>query len=444
MTTNSCVVPTCNTGCKSIKEKRSVFKVPSNIELRKKWIAAIPGIIDLMPSQFVCEKHFLECYIRKKWTKCDSDGRVIAEASYSHAQLDPMAVPSEFDNSIKMENDSITEYSSPIEKQINVEHNYCSWEEKSIVHKADHPMNIAIDTSTNEEKEYPVNKPLDLGIPKSDTPVIHLPLSTQSLTMNCSIIKNENEIINPPVQDVENNKIVKSEASIIKSIQDQQTKNDNTPEKHDCHFYFSEVTFICTTEGTMESISIPKRWAVCQLMTDNCSVLLSYYVTKRENGDSLPVMERNVKLSTNKELRYYVYGRVVDVGGWSLPQVLNDVGSLPQALEKFKNTNLCNGLGAINHHHLSSDNVFKDYVDRWHHKNCTLISKFKRCAHCIKMRGAVLKRELRLKTVGPPKRISQSSNPIDQAKLIALRKKNACERRMHNRAQQRIRSLTKA
>lgn len=83
--TNSCAVPTCDTGRKAIKEKRSTFKVPTDIELRNKWTAAIPGILQLMPWQFVCEKHFLECYIRRKWTKYDDNGRVIAEVSISRA-----------------------------------------------------------------------------------------------------------------------------------------------------------------------------------------------------------------------------------------------------------------------------------------------------------------------------------------------------------------------
>lgn len=81
MTTNSCAVPMCDTGRQSVKEKRSVFRVPSNIERRQKWIAAIPGISHLMPSQFVCEKHFLERYILRKWIKRDLNGRVIAEVS---------------------------------------------------------------------------------------------------------------------------------------------------------------------------------------------------------------------------------------------------------------------------------------------------------------------------------------------------------------------------
>ncbi|XP_071625786.1 spectrin alpha chain-like [Temnothorax longispinosus] len=75
--TKSCAVPMCKSRNYSAK-KCSLFKVPSNIEQCKKWIAAIPGIVDLKPSQFVCEKHFEEHHILKKWVKYDND-RIIAE-----------------------------------------------------------------------------------------------------------------------------------------------------------------------------------------------------------------------------------------------------------------------------------------------------------------------------------------------------------------------------
>ncbi|XP_071634247.1 uncharacterized protein [Temnothorax longispinosus] len=80
--TKSCAVPMCKSRNYSAK-KCSLFKVPSNIEQCKKWIAAIPGIVDLKPSQFVCEKHFEEHHILKKWVKYDND-RIIAEVKSSN------------------------------------------------------------------------------------------------------------------------------------------------------------------------------------------------------------------------------------------------------------------------------------------------------------------------------------------------------------------------
>ena len=79
--TKTCAIPTCK---QNFSKKYSLFKVPSNHERRRKWIAAIPGITDLKPSQFICEKHFEERHVLKKWIKYDN-GRVIATVSLSIA-----------------------------------------------------------------------------------------------------------------------------------------------------------------------------------------------------------------------------------------------------------------------------------------------------------------------------------------------------------------------
>lgn len=77
----ACAVPKCKTGRRTIKEKCSVFKMPSDNEQYKKWQAAIPGIVNLKQSQFVCEKHFENKYILRKRIHCNSNNEIIAEVS---------------------------------------------------------------------------------------------------------------------------------------------------------------------------------------------------------------------------------------------------------------------------------------------------------------------------------------------------------------------------
>lgn len=77
--TNCCVVPNCKTGYRSLKVKRSVFKVPRNEGLSTKWKAVIPR---LKKSSFVCERHFKEEDIIRKYCKYDQNGRKIAEVNF--------------------------------------------------------------------------------------------------------------------------------------------------------------------------------------------------------------------------------------------------------------------------------------------------------------------------------------------------------------------------
>ena len=79
---NRCVVPGCRTrDSNSTLVKRSVFKVPTDKIILKKWEAAIPDIAKLKPGHHVCERHFDEKYIIRKFVKYDKDGKLIAEVS---------------------------------------------------------------------------------------------------------------------------------------------------------------------------------------------------------------------------------------------------------------------------------------------------------------------------------------------------------------------------
>ena len=64
---NSCIVPKCKINYKSSKVKLSIFKVPNDEIVRKKWENAIFGMNKLNPRHYVCEKHFSEECIRRKF-----------------------------------------------------------------------------------------------------------------------------------------------------------------------------------------------------------------------------------------------------------------------------------------------------------------------------------------------------------------------------------------
>lgn len=73
-----CAVPKCS---KLNKTKRSLFKVPSDDIDRKKWAAAMPEIKNLRASHFICEIHFDEAFINRKYVRYDANGRLIAQVS---------------------------------------------------------------------------------------------------------------------------------------------------------------------------------------------------------------------------------------------------------------------------------------------------------------------------------------------------------------------------
>ncbi|XP_024946614.1 uncharacterized protein LOC112495201, partial [Cephus cinctus] len=155
----------------------------------------------------------------------------------------------------------------------------------------------------------------------------------------------------------------------------------------------------------------------------------------------IPVIERSVMVDPDNRVRYSLYGHTDDPKECKLVEVLEETSLLAETLEKFRRMKACGGLGAVKVHYLSADTVFKDCLDRWRDNNCTLLSKQKKCEGCKKMRQRILRREVRAKENRTTKRVLRASNPIDEKKLLALRKKSDRERRLKNRAKQRVHLL---
>lgn len=107
---------------------------------------------------------------------------------------------------------------------------------------------------------------------------------------------------------------------------------------------------------------------------------------------------------------------------------------LPSILIKFQHMNVCSGIGDVNVHFIQADSAFKDYIDQWHHHECFLLSKRKRCDRCIKLRKNILQKELKLQNPFSINRICGLSNPLSEKKLQAIRIKMNQERREKNRA----------
>ncbi|XP_011876326.1 PREDICTED: uncharacterized protein LOC105566715, partial [Vollenhovia emeryi] len=133
------------------------------------------------------------------------------------------------------------------------------------------------------------------------------------------------------------------------------------------------------------SVAIPKSWSVSQLSNmSRQKLLFSYARMITKNKVEVPIIQKCVTLYSDKTLRYHVYGHLVNSKEVMLVEVLDKTEALPNILDTFERMNVCSGMGTINVHYLQVDNVFKDYLQQWHHNNCSLISKSNRCDNCLK------------------------------------------------------------
>ncbi|RLU26632.1 hypothetical protein DMN91_000428 [Ooceraea biroi] len=293
--TKPCVVPKCKTGNRNMKQQCSVFKVPRNIEQFKEWQAAIPDI-ELKQSHYVCEKHFEEQRVLRKWIKRDNDGRIITQVAYVRPRLANSAVPTIFDIPSEVEQGASTFQETQL--QDNLVENQVDLPQESIQHKVPPP------------KVLPPNE----------------------------IVGITSTVQNYAIDSV-------STMPTVFTVCDRNFNISSTT--------INNETSKVATISENESITIPKSWAVTEFNEEGGqSVVFSHLVKMRRNSMLIPVLERSIKINTDKILHYYVHGRPVDPERCQLPPVLKDT-SLLNTLERFKNMNICNGLGAINVHHLS-------------------------------------------------------------------------------------------
>ncbi|XP_024893968.1 uncharacterized protein LOC112468837 [Temnothorax curvispinosus] len=117
---------------------------------------------------------------------------------------------------------------------------------------------------------------------------------------------------------------------------------------------------------------------------------------------------------------------------------------LKDILEKFKEMNVCSGLGDISIHFVVVNGTYQDNIDKSRSKGCSLLSKKKRCDSCMKWRKCILQQKARLKirpqmasmqNTAVDKKLAELDNISKSEKLVvqeiiaAARKKDAKGRR---------------
>ncbi|XP_024868762.1 uncharacterized protein LOC112452670, partial [Temnothorax curvispinosus] len=167
-------------------------------------------------------------------------------------------------------------------------------------------------------------------------------------------------------------------------------------------------------------------------------------ITPVKNGKRLPVSQKCVILDSDRKLQFYVYGRDVDSQKANLDETLEGIETLPNVLNKFKEMNVCSGVGEVNIDLLRADTVFQDGIQQWRSKDCSLLFKKRRCDSCMKMRKRIqglITRNKNRKKNGIFLRNIGASNSIERRNLVALRLKCRRQKCQQNRAKEREKHL---
>ncbi|XP_071569448.1 uncharacterized protein [Temnothorax nylanderi] len=467
-----CAVPNCKTGYKSLKMKSSYFRVPTNSERLKKWQAAIPGK-KLIPSHLVCEKHFEEKYISRKYIKHDANGKVIAEVIYKRPRLHESAVPTIFESNeqifktIQKEELDIVDTYLENEVAASPTHNLfdvtVAINESPIVKVEPETEFILPDLPNDvaEEEATDLATNIIYGPIAAETPV----LATRDTTFNISSVT----ITEKEATDLATNIIygpIAAETPVL-ATRDTTFNISSVTEKAATDLAFTNITnepiaaetpVLVTTCGTTYNISsvtitenkssahpdnsggysvtLPMPWIVGQLprSQSNQYLVFLYTVTLKRQKTDIPITQRCVTLDEQKNLRYYIYGNLVNTDATNLVQKLDNITMLPSILTNFQYKSLCCGMGDVKVRFMQAEDTFKNYADQWHHGVCSLLCSRRRCDSCTKLRRKVLQKERRSINPHYGIRISGLSNPVDKYKLQVIQRKMLRKRREKNQA----------
>lgn len=78
---SKCIVPNCNAGYASCKEKHHLFSAPKDEKILSQWQKAIPRENFILQSGHVCDKHFLHDDIVWSREVTGPDGKVMASVN---------------------------------------------------------------------------------------------------------------------------------------------------------------------------------------------------------------------------------------------------------------------------------------------------------------------------------------------------------------------------
>ncbi|XP_044736000.1 uncharacterized protein LOC123298134 isoform X3 [Chrysoperla carnea] len=402
-----CVVKNCNSGLKNLKIKRSIFKVPKDVELRKKWEAAIPGITVLGDSSCICERHFKsDDIIRKRHFKSPT-GEIIGVGVLERPRLSETAIPCFFDNESDQE----------ILKNENSNSNFDAAEVMIYEETPDiKPVDTNLDTpEVKINEETPDIKPMlnvwidrnllsedkfDLSnvVVKSEPD----PIASEDITQGSSIheefkIKDEDENTSDTTND--NNSVTSenfTQGSIHEEVVIKSEDKNDSKRTIDIDSDSKRITF-SNNISSRNPILIPKSWGVINIPSENGeNFLFTHSILINKNGIEFPFTCRHVKLDTNKNLKYFIHGRPVDLTVLNMSSSLFfNVEDVSNILSVFQSKTLCSGFTLVNNDHCNLKHEFIDCFGMWHSERCTLIAKLKRCSFCQTLRKTLLQKERR-------------------------------------------------
>ncbi|XP_043267418.1 uncharacterized protein [Venturia canescens] len=422
-----CVVPGCKTGSRVETAKHSLFCVPKDPERRKQWENAIPGIVKLSSSDRVCAKHFNSADICHEWKKQDENGQIIARVQYKRPRLSNTAVPIEFN--CQWSGDKMgMETMSKSTKEVHMTQSHS-------VLASNATDDVDLENLAPNSADGCINV-VNTSLPTSDIKIAGIDSPSSVVTTSLSI----SEPITGTAQSFIN---LEADMELSHSVTESLTICSKTLEIRKSAGSIPSLvnSKVDMNSSTRMSGLVSDPWSFRRVLIGGGYRMVFSYTTLilRDSIRPYPVTQKHVTLDEDGTLYYFVYG--IPVNSEKLDKVLNKKEELPDILRKFKNMNVCNGIGDVNKQLMLTNGGYSDAGMKWRSKDCPVISIKKRCDSCMISRKNILQRTKRLNNPSNIRRIKGALNVVDQGKILAMRLKMKRENRRKIQAQNRLKIM---
>ncbi|XP_033360887.1 uncharacterized protein LOC117239439 [Bombus vosnesenskii] len=379
-----CAVPDCKSGS-NCRKKYSLFKTPKNLELRKKWEKAIPGITELKQWQLICEKHFIDEYIIKKFVQRDYCGNIISEIM-RRPYLRKGAVPTIFSNSNASSIIEEKEHKLPSSSSINAleEELYPKVSNETVVSISDTDL---MEISSKDDSEMLVDEKYvnDEFTHDKDSLILIINSNDGHFIEHNYALNNFSKTVDNACTD---SLLLSANCHNRSSIANTNALTDSSNVSIE---YASEVAIDNT------KTKVPKGWGVSEKVKRFTRYLLfTHTITEIKNNVDVQVLEKYIILNcSNGTARYFI--REKEINNENIPQFnlkIINTRMLVDAMTKFEKMHICEGLGSIDSNLLRQNDSCENILNHWRHSKCVLLTKYKKCDYCKKLKRIIMQRRI--------------------------------------------------
>ncbi|XP_043483110.1 uncharacterized protein LOC122511737 isoform X2 [Leptopilina heterotoma] len=391
-----CVVPNCNSGYDSCKEKVHLFSVPKEEELRKKWENAIPRANFILKSGLVvCHKHFLPEEIITKREVKDPQGNVMASETLKKPYPVKGSVPSQFPNCPAYLSKPMRKRKKPKDRSA-LDGNF---KKKRKNNKEDHVSDLINENCDNAvEINYLNSQPSEKT--SENTDIIH----DTGLPENVETFQNDTnhsaEDLNSPLND-------DSSEFNLTLIERQRV--------------FDEIF------NNKNSIDITGGWNRRQVEENFKCIEITKCISRKVQNTIKFVSSKKIILLPDLEIQIEISGIPVSIDKVGLENNISSVKDIENVMITLDNIKTCTGCAESNAtRNVETSVAMRDCNGVLRHFKCPVVitesNKISRCKFCASTRKVLSNKYMRLKKHKQMKQLNlKLSNPAEQKKLMTMR-----------------------